>query len=59
MNIDMLKQQLPDGTNDIKLNLSSVLTEEGAPDLTQKQISYIALAVAYHSKNQTIMMAIY
>jgi lipoyl-dependent peroxiredoxin subunit D len=58
MTIEQLKNQLPDYAKDIKLNLSSVLTPEGAPDLTQKQIYLIALASAYATKNAELISAI-
>ncbi|TAK78210.1 MAG: alkyl hydroperoxide reductase [Gammaproteobacteria bacterium] len=58
MNIDQLINQLPDYAKDIKLNLSNVLTVEGAPDLSQKQIYIIAMASAYATKNTTLMEAI-
>ena len=47
MNIEQLKNQLPDYAKDIRLNLVSVLTEEGATDLTQRQIYLIALACGF------------
>lgn len=58
MNIEPLKSQLPDYAKDIKLNLSSVLTEEGAPDLSQKQIYGIALAAAFATKSSILIDAI-
>lgn len=54
MSIEKLKNALPDYAKDIKLNLSSVLTEEGAEDLSQKQIYSIALSVAYSLKNAKV-----
>lgn len=54
MNIAALKNQLPETAKDIKLNLSTILTEEGAPDLTLPQIMGIALSVAYALKNKTL-----
>jgi alkyl hydroperoxide reductase subunit D len=32
MNLEQLKNQIPDYAKDIKLNLSAIMTEEGAPD---------------------------
>lgn len=58
MNIEQLKNQLPDYAKDIKLNLNNILTTEGAPDLTQKQIYAIALASAYATKNSDVIAAI-
>lgn len=43
MTIEQLKNFLPDYAKDIKLNLSSIITVEGAPELTQQQIYVIAL----------------
>lgn len=47
MSIEVLRNRLPDYAKDIKLNLGAVLSEEGAPDLTMKQIWMIALASSY------------
>lgn len=57
MNIKDLKDQLTDNVKDIKLNLSIIMTEEGAPDLSQKQIYLIALAVAYATKSTVLISA--
>src|SRR3990167_7814394 len=51
MTIEQLIDQLPDYAKDIKLNFSSILSENGADDLSQKQIYQIALAAAYTTKN--------
>ena len=58
MNIEALKNNLPEYAKDIKLNLSTILTETGAPDLSLKQIYSIALASAYACQNQTIIDAL-
>jgi alkyl hydroperoxide reductase subunit D len=55
MSIEQLKNKLPDYAKDIKLNLTSVLTEEGASDLSQKQIYSIALSAAYALKNSSLI----
>ena len=52
LNLDILKSKLPDYARDIKINLSNVLTEEGAPGLNNMQIAGIALASAYATKNK-------
>lgn len=57
-NIQTLKSTLGDYAKDTKLNLSAVLTEEGAPDLNAKQIAGIALASAYSTKNEAVIEAI-
>lgn len=59
MSIEQLKNKLPDYAKDIKLNLTSVLTEEGAGDLSQKQIYNIALSVAYASKNSSVIECVF
>ncbi len=58
MNIEQLRNQLPEHAKDIKLNLSNIITPEGAPDLTQKQIYAIALASAYATKNLNLITAV-
>ncbi len=58
MNMQQLKSQLGEYAKDTKLNLGSVLTEEGAPDLRQNQIYGIALASAYATKNAAVVQAV-
>jgi alkyl hydroperoxide reductase subunit D len=58
MTIEQLKNTLLESAKDIKLNLSTILTEEGAPDLTKNQMGGIALATAYATKNPKIVMSI-
>lgn len=58
MTIEQLKNKLPDYAKDIKLNLANILTEEGSPDLRQKQIYSIALAAAYSLKNAVVTESI-
>lgn len=58
MTIQQLKDSLGDYAKDTKLNLGTVLTEEGAPDLKQNQIYGIALASAYSTKNPEIVKAV-
>lgn len=55
MSLAELKEKLPDFARDIKLNLESVLTEEGAPGLTREQIHGIALASAYAAQDQRLI----
>lgn len=59
MSVTPLKDKLSDFAKDIKLNFANILTEEGATDLTQKQIYYIALTVAYASKDPALIKDIY
>ena len=58
MTVETLKDALGDFAKDIRLNLGTVLTAEGAPDLTQHQIHGIALACAYATKNDAVIEAI-
>ena len=58
MSIEALKENFGDFARDIKLNLGSVLSEEGAPDLSQKQIYGIAMASAYATGNQEVVNAV-
>lgn len=58
MNIQSIRDALPDYARDMKLNLGSVLTEEGATGLSQRQIYGSALASAYASKNARLMAAL-
>ena len=58
MSLEQLKDQLPDYAKDIRLNLGSVLTTEGAPDLTLNQLYGVALSSAYATRNQSVIEAI-
>lgn len=58
MSIQEIRSNLGDYAKDIKLNLGSVLTEEGAPGLTESQIGQIALASAYTTRNESIISAV-
>ncbi|MFC7050237.1 carboxymuconolactone decarboxylase family protein [Emcibacter nanhaiensis] len=58
MSVQNIKSRMPDYAKDIKLNLSSVLSEEGAEGLNQNQIYGIALASAYATKNQAVIEAL-
>jgi alkyl hydroperoxide reductase subunit D len=58
MSIQDLRNQLGEYAKDTKLNLGSVLTEEGAQDLKLNQIYGIALASAYATKNTTVVNAV-
>ena len=51
MNIEQIRDALPDYARDLKLNLGTVLTASGAPGLTEKQIWSIALAAAIAARN--------
>ena len=58
MTLDQLKSSLPDYAKDLRLNLDSVLSEGGAPGLTQKQIALMALASAIASRHAPLTQAI-
>lgn len=58
MSIEQLSSALPDYAKDIRLNLGVVLTEEGASELSQRQIYLIALASAYAVKHQQVISSI-
>ena len=55
MDVSSIKSLVPDHAKDLKLNLSSVLTTEGAPGLSQEQIFATALACAVASRNETLL----
>jgi alkyl hydroperoxide reductase subunit D len=55
MSFDALLDSFPEYAKDIKLNVSSVLTEAGSMGLTPKQIAGIALASAYATKSQGVI----
>ncbi|MBL0318360.1 MAG: carboxymuconolactone decarboxylase family protein [Alphaproteobacteria bacterium] len=48
------KQHIPDYAKDIRLNWGSVLSAEGAADLSQEQLWGVALASAFATKNHTV-----
>lgn len=58
MSLQDLRAAMPDYAKDIKLNLGRVLSEDGAPGLSQGQINGIALASAYASKQPKVIAAI-
>jgi alkyl hydroperoxide reductase subunit D len=58
MSIQTLRDHLPDYARDMKLNLGSLLSEEGAPGLTMRQIYGTLLASAYATKNQPLISAV-
>ena len=58
MSLDRIKSGLPDYAKDLRLNLESVLSEGGAPGLSQKQIAIVALASAIASRHAPLTEAI-
>jgi alkyl hydroperoxide reductase subunit D len=59
MTLESIRESMKEYARDIKLNLSSVLTEEGAPGLTRQQILGIALACSYQTKNRELAAGIF
>lgn len=51
MTLDTLKGSIPEYARDLRLNLGSVLTPQGAPGLTEAQIWSVALATAIAARN--------
>ena len=58
MSIERLKEMMPETAKDIRLNLSKVLSEEGAPGLTMSQIFGTALASAYATRQAPVIEAL-
>ncbi|MGZ3723384.1 MAG: carboxymuconolactone decarboxylase family protein [Bdellovibrionales bacterium] len=58
MTFNDIRGQIPDFGRDTRLNLESVLTEEGAPGLTRAQIFGIALASSYALTAPSLIAAI-
>ena len=58
MTLEQLKSQLPGYAKDLRLNFESVLSEGGAPGLSQKQIAIVALASAIASRHEPLTEAI-
>jgi alkyl hydroperoxide reductase subunit D len=56
--MDALRERIPDYAKDLRLNLSSVLTPQGAPGLTESQLWMTALASAIASRNAELARAI-
>ncbi len=55
MSLDILKDVVKDYGRDIRINLDSVLSVEGAPGLTETQIHGTFLASAYASKSAKLI----
>ncbi len=56
--MDTLRDRIPDYARDLRLNLSSVLTPQGAPGLSEAQLWMTALASAIASRNAELARAI-
>jgi alkyl hydroperoxide reductase subunit D len=49
--MDAIKDRIPDYARDLRLNISSVLTSQGAPGLNESQLWMVAFASAMASRN--------
>ena len=58
MSLEQIRDSMPDYARDIRLNLGSVLTPQGAPGLTEKQIASIAVATAIAARNVAFARAV-
>jgi alkyl hydroperoxide reductase subunit D len=58
MSIDSIRDQLPEYARDLKLNLGSVLTTQGAPGLSETQVAAVALATAIAARNPQLTHAV-
>jgi len=58
MSLESFKDSLPDYARDTKVNLGSILTEEGAPGLTLRQIQGTALACVYATGSSALREAL-
>ena len=55
MDLTNLKNLIPEHAKDLKLNVATVLSVEGAPGLAQHQILCVALASAIAARNPTLL----
>ena len=58
MDFTTLKNLIPDHAKDLRLNLSTVLSSEGAPGLAEHEILATALASAIAARNATLLREI-
>jgi alkyl hydroperoxide reductase subunit D len=58
MSIEKLKDTIKDYAKDLRLNLSAVLSAEGAPGLSLPQVWGTALACAYKAEDKNLIQAI-
>jgi alkyl hydroperoxide reductase subunit D len=57
MSLEALRAQLPDYAKDLRLNLESLLSPGGAPDLEPRQAHAVALASAIASRHRPLAEA--
>lgn len=58
MNVEEIKSLVPDFAKDIRLNISTILKDNGSPGLNEKQIAMLALATGYAARNAKLTAAI-
>lgn len=58
MNLEQYREGLPEFAKDIRLNLSTVLSDEGAPGLSGVERTAVALAAAYALADRALVTAI-
>jgi alkyl hydroperoxide reductase subunit D len=58
MDLTQLKNLIPEHAKDLRLNLSTVLSSEGAPGLAEQQILATALASAIAARNPALLREI-
>lgn len=58
MNLQEFRDQLPEYAKDTKVNLGNILSVDGAPGLSEKQIWGIALSCAYALQSRDLAAAI-
>jgi lipoyl-dependent peroxiredoxin subunit D len=58
LTLQSLQERLKDYARDTRLNLETVLTEDGAPGLTPAQLWGTALACAYATRNRDVAAAV-
>jgi alkyl hydroperoxide reductase subunit D len=56
--MDAIRDRIPDYARDLRLNLSSVLTPQGAPGLSESQLWMTALASAIAARSPALVHAI-
>ena len=56
--MDTIKERIPDYARDLRLNISSVLTPQGAPGLNESQLWMVAFASAIASRNADLARSI-
>ena len=56
--MDAIRDRLPDYARDLRLNLSTVLTPQGAPGLNESQLWMVAFASAIASRNADLARSI-